>query len=106
MAIIGVFTATKEGGWTGTVRTLAVNAKVQFVPNDNRTNKKAPAFRVLAGGSEVGVAWEGAPRAGSAVEHLDVKLDDPTWREPIWTALHFEKCGVEAHLIWRRAPQC
>ncbi|MEJ1968429.1 MAG: DUF736 family protein [Rhizomicrobium sp.] len=36
MAIIGTFTPTKEGGWSGAIRTLTIDVKAKFVPNDNR----------------------------------------------------------------------
>ena len=56
MAIIGTFTPTKDGGWTGTIRTLTIDVKARFVPNDNRDNDRAPDFRVFAGRSELGAA--------------------------------------------------
>jgi hypothetical protein len=49
MSIIGSFTPAKDGGWTGRIRTLVMDAKVRLVPNDNRDNESAPAFRVLIG---------------------------------------------------------
>jgi uncharacterized protein (DUF736 family) len=102
LASIGIFTPTKEGGWTGTVRTLSIDAKVKFVPNDNRSNERAPTFRIYVGRSDVGAAWIGAARATASAEYFDVKLDDPTWQEPFWAILRIEKTGSEAHLIWRR----
>jgi hypothetical protein len=58
MSVIGTFTPAKDGGWTGSIRTLLMNAKVRLVPNDNRENENAPAFRVLVGHSRIGDAWE------------------------------------------------
>ena len=52
MAIIGTFTPTKDGGWTGAIRTLTIDVKAKFVPNDNRDSDRAPAFRIFAGRSE------------------------------------------------------
>ena len=46
MSVIGTFTPAKDGGWTGSIRTLTINMKVRLVPNDNRDNDNAPAFRV------------------------------------------------------------
>jgi len=102
LALIGIFTPTKEGGWTGTVRTLAIDIKVKFVPNDNRSNDRAPIFRIYTGQSEIGAAWVGTARANTSPEYFDVKLDDPTWAEPVWATLRVEKTGSEAHLVWRR----
>ena len=49
MSVIGTFTPAKDGGWDGSVQTLTINTKVRLVPNDNRENENAPAFRVFAG---------------------------------------------------------
>ena len=46
MSVIGMFTPTKEGGWSGTIRTLIIDAKLRFVPNDNRDSERAPAFKL------------------------------------------------------------
>jgi hypothetical protein len=54
MSVIGTFTPAKDGGWTGSIRTLSINAKVRLVPNDNRDNENAPAFRVFVGQSRIG----------------------------------------------------
>lgn len=58
MAIIGKFTPTNDGGWSGSIRTLTVNVRAKFVPNDNRENERSPDFRIMAGRSELGVAWK------------------------------------------------
>ncbi len=34
MSVIGTFTPTKDGGWTGTIRTLTIHAHVRLVPNE------------------------------------------------------------------------
>ena len=39
MANIGTFTAQNDG-FTGTVRTLTLNVKVKFVPNDRRQRER------------------------------------------------------------------
>ena len=46
MANIGTFTADKDG-FTGTLRTLTLNVKVRFVPND-KGSENAPDFRIQA----------------------------------------------------------
>src|SRR3546814_8530484 len=50
MSTIGTFTKS-ENGYTCTVRTLNVNVKVKFVPND-KTSSKGPDYRVLARSEE------------------------------------------------------
>ena len=105
MAIIGTFVLAKDGGWVGTIRTLAINVKASFVPNDNRENDRAPAFRIFAGRSELGAAWWEQKKSGKSSEpmrYLKVRLDDPIFPEPILAALFEGDAGREAQLVWKR----
>jgi len=106
MSVIGTFTATKDGGWAGTIRTLTIDVKARFVPNDNRDNESAPAFRVFAGNSELGAAWRQRSNGENQREYLSVRLDDPSLSEGISAALFEEGDGKEAQLVWsrRRGP--
>ena len=52
MATIGTFTSNGNG-FTGTVRTLALNAKARIIRVANPT-KKGPHFRIYAGNVELG----------------------------------------------------
>jgi uncharacterized protein (DUF736 family) len=102
MTVIGNFTPAKDGGWTGAIRTLVINAKVRLVPNDNRESENAPAFRVLVGHSRIGDAWEA--RSGDEIrkEYLRLKLDDPCLGEPINAALFPAEDRQTAQLVWSR----
>ncbi len=102
MSVIGTFIPAKDGGWTGSIRTLTINAKLRLVPNDNRDNENAPLFRVFTGHSRVGDAW--AARSGGDVpkDYLRVRLDDPSLPEPISAALFQSEDGKEAQLVWNR----
>lgn len=102
MAVIGTFTPAKDGGWIGTIRTLTIDAKVRLVPNDNRTSKKAPAFRVFVGNSRIGEAWEAKTAGLSPKEYLRVRLEDPLLPEPITAALFQLQDGSGAQLVWNR----
>lgn len=102
MAVIGVFAPSKDGGWTGTIRTLTINAKVRLVPNDNRDGPHAPSFHVIAGYSRVGEAWEARSSGNTPLAYLRVTLDDPSLGEPICAALFSSKDGTTAQLVWDR----
>ncbi|MBL27684.1 MAG: hypothetical protein CMM50_09070 [Rhodospirillaceae bacterium] len=102
MAIIGTFTPTKDGGWTGTIRTLTIDVKARFVPNDNRDNDRAPDFRVFAGRSELGAAWRERTSGENPREYLSVRLDDPSLAESISAALFEGSDGKLAKLVWNR----
>ncbi len=102
MAIIGTFTPTKDGGWSGAIRTLTIDVKAKFVPNDNRENDRAPAFRIFAGRSELGAAWAQRTKDETPRDYLSVQIDDPSLPEPISAALFYSADRPDANLVWRR----
>jgi len=105
MAIIGHFALSKDGGWEGTIQTLSVNTKVRLVPNDNQAGDKAPAFRVFAGKSEIGAAWNARSQGDNPRDYLSVKLDDPIFADSIQAALFETEGGQQAALVWNRQRQ-
>jgi uncharacterized protein (DUF736 family) len=102
MSRIGTFTQTKDGGWSGTIHTLTIERKVRLVPNDNRGTERAPAFRVLAGHSEIGAAWRERSSGDPPKEYLSLLLDDPSLPEPISAAMFLDDPGKEGRLVWSR----
>ena len=99
---IGNFTASKDGGWTGVIRTLTIDAKVRLVPNDDRAGEDAPAFRILVGNSRVGNAWEARTSGDNPRIWFRLRLDDPSLTEPITAALFPSAEGSSARLVWSR----
>lgn len=102
MAIIGTFTPTKDGGWTGSIHTLTINAKLRLLPSDSRDHPQAPAFRVFAGTTRVGDAWEAHTSGAVSKNYLRVRLDDPSLPAPVTAALFFADNGEEAQQVWNR----
>ncbi|WP_137391926.1 DUF736 domain-containing protein [Rhodoligotrophos defluvii] len=102
MSVIGTFTPAKDGGWIGTIRTLTIEVKARFVPNDNRDSERAPAFRIFAGRSELGAAWRERTSGENPREYLSVRFDDPGLLEPISAAMFEAADGKTAQLIWSR----
>ncbi len=100
--VIGTFAPTKDGGWSGSVRTLTIDTKLRFVPNDNRDNENAPAFRVYAGKSRVGDAWTAQTSGEAPKDFLRVTFDGPDFPEPFGAALFPADEGTAAQLAWRR----
>ncbi|MGY2488386.1 DUF736 domain-containing protein [Cupriavidus sp. CP313] len=99
MANIGNFTAQNDG-FTGTVRTLTLNVKVKFIPND-KTSENAPDFRIqAAGGYDIGAAWKKVSQ--SERPYLSVTLDDPSFPATIYARLIEEEDGMH-NLIWSRS---
>jgi uncharacterized protein (DUF736 family) len=103
MPVIGTFTAVKDG-YTGTIRTLTLNNKVQILANDRRDGEGAPEFRILVGTTEIGAAWRKIKR-GSEETYLRVKIDDPSLPQPIWGALLEAAEDGVARLVWRRTQK-
>src|SRR5579859_2171472 len=99
MATIGTFTKS-ENGYTGSVRTLTVNAKTRITAAEKEKDN-APDFRIFAGTAEIGAAWKKTSEAGR--EYLSVKLDDPSFSAPIYASL-VESDGEPdtLSLIWSR----
>jgi uncharacterized protein (DUF736 family) len=100
MPVIGTFTREKDG-YTGSITTLALNAKVTIRLNAGKQGRNAPDFLIMAGAVEVGAAWR-RTNHGQALEYLRVKLDDPLLPEPIWGALLGAGEDGVARLLWRR----
>jgi len=99
MATIGTFTKSDNGGFIGTVKTLALNVKAKIVPTE-KDNDKAPDFRIFAGTTEFGAAWRKTSNAGR--EYVSVKLDDPSFAAPIYASLVAVEGSEEFALIWSR----
>jgi len=102
MAIIGNFIPAKDGGWIGSIRTLTIDAKVRFIPNEDRHASNAPTFKVFVGQSRIGHAWEALSSGDEPKTYLFVKLDDPNFTEPIGAALFLADDGTTAQLVWNR----
>ena len=97
MATIGAFTQQGDG-YTGSIKTLTLNVKAaQLRPND-KTDEKAPDYRIFAGQTEFGAAWKKTSRENR--EYLSVKLDDPSFPAPIYASLVETEDGHS--LIWSR----
>ena len=99
MAIIGSFTKS-DNGYSGTVRTLSINTKARLVPAESGTDK-TPDFRVFAGTVELGAAWTRKARE-TGREYLSVKLDDPSFPQPIYASLVEAEAEGSFNLIWSR----
>ncbi len=96
---IGTFIRDETGAYTGTIKTLTLNAKASIKPCD-RNNDKAPDYRVTANGIECGAGWSKTARE-TAAEYLSLKLDDPSFTAPLYASLVQGDKG-EHKLIWSR----
>jgi uncharacterized protein (DUF736 family) len=99
MAIIGTFTQT-ENGYTGHIRTLTCNVQAHFAPAKNGTDK-GPAFRIFSANFELGAAWYREAR-DTGRQYLSIKLDDPSFPQPIFAALVESEVAGTFNLLWNR----
>lgn len=96
MSIIGNF-QKQDDGYTGSIRTLTLNTKATLRPVE-KTTEKAPDYRVFAGAVEIGAAWSTVSKAEKP--YLSVKLDDPSFAQPIQCRLITQDEGFA--LVWSR----
>lgn len=102
MAMIGRFSEREDGALIGHIRTMFFKSdKVVFEPSE-LTGDKAPSFRIFTGDEiEIGAAWTKTGK-DTGVVYYDVKLDDPTFAQPIWCRLAQAKKGNGYMLVWER----
>lgn len=99
MATIGSFTRDGNGVFTGTIRTLTLNAKTTIRPV-GKDHDKAPDYRVMTSANvEFGAGWTKTSREDRA--YVSVKLDDPSLPAPIYATLVEGDQGTH-NLIWSR----
>lgn len=99
MANIGTFT-TSSTGFTGKIETLNLSVKARIERVENASDK-GPQFRIFSGAVELGAAWQKTAQS-SERDYLSVKLDDPSFANPIYATL-VEVEGQEGlQLIWSR----
>jgi uncharacterized protein (DUF736 family) len=99
MATIGTFTSN-ETGFSGSIRTLALNVKARIARVENPSDK-GPHFRIYAGNVELGAAWQKRSEQTDR-DYLLVKLDDPSLRAPIYATLAEVEGEEGLQLIWSR----
>jgi uncharacterized protein (DUF736 family) len=96
MSTIGRF--RREGdGFTGRLNTLHLDVTLRLAPAE-KFSTKAPDFIAWVGEAECGVAWRANDTSGAL---LNLKLDDPTWPEPISARLMVAE-GGDLPLVWIR----
>ncbi len=99
MSVIGFF--RREGdGFTGRIATLALDVTLRLAPA-GRVSAKGPDYIALVGKNEVGAAWKAGDLSGAL---LNVKLDDPSWPEPVNVRLMAAENGV-LPMTWIRRSE-
>ena len=61
-ATIGTFTKQEDGSYAGAIKTLTLNVRQAQFRATEKTDEKAPDFRIFAGQTEFGAAWKRTSR--------------------------------------------
>lgn len=100
MAVIGKFQSA-GAEIIGEIYTIDVQlSNVRLVREENTTNDDAPSHRIYAGRAEIGAAWAKTSRDNRA--YLSLKLDDPSFKAPMFASLFQDDPG-EYSLVWTRS---
>ena len=67
-----------ENGFTGALTLMSLNAPIRIVKNADKTEKRHPDYRVLAGqnGSDIGAGWVRKAKS-SGRDYISLTLADP-----------------------------
>jgi len=99
MATIGTFHKSADGSDAGAIKTLTLHVRKATLRANEKTDDKAPDFRIFAGSTEFGAAWKKVSRENR--DYLSVKLDDPSFVAPIYASMVDAEDGYS--LIWSRS---
>jgi len=93
----------QDNEFQGQIVTLSVQAKaVRIAPETNRANDNAPSHRVFVGKAEIGAAGSSS---NEGRDYLSVKLDDPSFTQPIYANLFDAEDGSGYSLIWSHSAE-
>lgn len=106
MPQIGQFNRTPDS-YSGTIRTLSLDASVVLIPAGHSDADNAPDYRVHLGdsdGPELGAGWK---RTGDkAGDYVSLLIDDPSFAQPIRANLFQEGADKAAWVLnWNRPPK-
>lgn len=87
MASIGVVRRKKDGSFEGQLKTLSVQAALQIIPMKNKSSEKAPDYRVLGNGVEIGAGWKKIGQQ-SGEEYISLSMSAPELgKKPLYANL-------------------
>ncbi len=76
MTAIGYVTKQDDGSYKGQLKTVSIQAEIEIVPNDQKSDTNHPDFRVYTGDIEIGAAWI-KTAASSGKEYVSLSLAAP-----------------------------
>lgn len=76
MATIGNVQRKKDGSFDGSLKMLSFQGPISIMPVKKKTSEKAPDYRVLVAGVEVGGAWKKIGQQ-SGEEYISCSISAP-----------------------------
>lgn len=76
MATIGMVQRKKDGSFEGSLKMLSFQGPIQLMPVKKKTSEKAPDYRVMVSGVEVGGAWKRIGKQ-SGEEYISCSVSAP-----------------------------
>lgn len=98
MSIIGTFTKSGDT-FTGTIKTLAFKFKAKLVPSEGGSDQ-APDYRIYSDDAEIGAGWK--KKKSDTREYISLKLDDPSFAQPIFASLFPGDDPDTFNCLWSR----
>ena len=78
MSSIGQVTRQSNGSYKGHLKTLAIRAEINIVPNPDKKTDEQPDYRVLCGGADLGAGWIKRSETSGA-DYVSLSLSDPSF---------------------------
>lgn len=104
MSVIGTFKRNGQD-YTGEILTREVQeSNVRIVREEQRSSDDSPTHRVFCGRAEIGAGWTKTKRDGGG-DYLSLKLDDPSFTQPIFANLWADEQSGDFKLIWSRGRE-
>ena len=95
--IIGKFTyAADNDVYTGELYSAVLPNKLTIEPNTRGTSERAPDYRLMADGREIGAGWKRSSR-DRGTNFISIHIDDPALPAPIEAVL-----SETGELVWNR----
>jgi len=87
---------TRRDTYVSEIYLLTLRHPVTIEPNPNSSSERAPEYRLMADGREIGAAWKRSSR-DRGTPFLSIHIDDPALPAPIEAVL-----SETGDLVWNR----
>ena len=86
----------KKDIYSGEIHSLVLRGSITLEPNVDATSDRAPDYRLLSDGREIGAGWKRSSRE-RGTNFISIHIDDPALPAPIEAVL-----SEGGELVWNR----